>query len=365
MATAEGVIERGPNPAPLARNLTVLRRRSRSLSRSRRGSRRTSPPSGATRSLGSPPGWPPPTAGSWGRGWTPPAGCARRGSLGRGRGAGDRPRRPWPSSAGSSVTRSAGTARRWWRPSGALPARGPAMAAAWSRTSGGPSTGGVTAVGRAVNAMTTPRSTSGEVSARGTPPSRLRGVPGETRASRARGGEARSPRGQPREGCRMRRSLTQRQRRLRRPAPGGVSLQLAFGAQAELGQGAGDVGLRRASADAEQTPDLSRAVAEADESGDLPLPAGEGPDLGAGGRRERGVERLHGPAHAGSGEGLGGEAAAVGDEDGDATGLGDDDVKLAVVVHVTDRDRARPCAGQMRSWFELTRARPIQDQQPT
>ncbi len=88
-----------------------------------------------------------------------PAGCARRGSLGRGRGAGDRPRRPWPSSAGSFVTRSAGTARRWWRPSGALPARGPAMAAARSRTSGGPSTGRVTAVGRATSAMTTPRST--------------------------------------------------------------------------------------------------------------------------------------------------------------------------------------------------------------
>ncbi len=32
------------------------------------------------------------------------------------------------------------------------------MAAAWSRTSGGTSTGGVTAVGRAIGAMTTPRS---------------------------------------------------------------------------------------------------------------------------------------------------------------------------------------------------------------
>jgi len=40
MATAEGVIERVPNPAPLARNLTVLRRRSRSLSRSQCGSNR-------------------------------------------------------------------------------------------------------------------------------------------------------------------------------------------------------------------------------------------------------------------------------------------------------------------------------------
>jgi len=39
-ATAEGVIERVPNPAPLARNLTVLRRRSRSISRSQRGSNR-------------------------------------------------------------------------------------------------------------------------------------------------------------------------------------------------------------------------------------------------------------------------------------------------------------------------------------
>ncbi|HLH69467.1 MAG TPA: transposase [Candidatus Dormibacteraeota bacterium] len=34
------MIERVPNPAPLARNLTVLRRRSRSLSRSQRGSNR-------------------------------------------------------------------------------------------------------------------------------------------------------------------------------------------------------------------------------------------------------------------------------------------------------------------------------------
>jgi len=116
------------------------------------------PPSAGTRSLGSPPGRPHPTAGSWGRGWTPPAGCARRGSLGRGRGAGDRPRRPWPSSAGSFVTRSAGTARRWWRPSGTSPARGSAMAAAWSRTSGGTSTGHAKAVGRATGAMTTPRS---------------------------------------------------------------------------------------------------------------------------------------------------------------------------------------------------------------
>ncbi|HLH71319.1 MAG TPA: transposase [Candidatus Dormibacteraeota bacterium] len=40
MATAEGVIERVPNPAPLARDLTVPRRRSRSLSRSQRGSNR-------------------------------------------------------------------------------------------------------------------------------------------------------------------------------------------------------------------------------------------------------------------------------------------------------------------------------------
>src|SRR5579875_3742030 len=40
MATAEGVIERVPNPAPLARDLTVPRRRSRSLSRSQRGSSR-------------------------------------------------------------------------------------------------------------------------------------------------------------------------------------------------------------------------------------------------------------------------------------------------------------------------------------
>ncbi|HLH70125.1 MAG TPA: transposase [Candidatus Dormibacteraeota bacterium] len=40
MATAEGVIERVPNPAPLARNLTLPRRRSRSLSRSQCGSNR-------------------------------------------------------------------------------------------------------------------------------------------------------------------------------------------------------------------------------------------------------------------------------------------------------------------------------------
>src|SRR5579875_1722929 len=113
------------------------------------------------------------------------------------------------------------------------------MAAAWSRTSGGPSTGGVTAVGRAIGAMTTPRSIRRGIgpghptklawwgprpSAQLAPPGgaepRSGGPtrpaswgPGETRASRARGGEARSPRGQPREGCRMRRSLTQRQRR--------------------------------------------------------------------------------------------------------------------------------------------------------
>src|SRR5579875_2661023 len=36
-----------------------------------RSSTRTSPPSGSTRSIGSPPGWPRPTAGSWWRGWTP------------------------------------------------------------------------------------------------------------------------------------------------------------------------------------------------------------------------------------------------------------------------------------------------------
>src|SRR5579875_1553181 len=40
VATAEAVIERVPNPAPLARNLTVLRRLSRSISRSQRGSNR-------------------------------------------------------------------------------------------------------------------------------------------------------------------------------------------------------------------------------------------------------------------------------------------------------------------------------------
>ncbi len=40
VATAEAVIERVPNPAPLARNLTMLRRLSRSISRSQRGSNR-------------------------------------------------------------------------------------------------------------------------------------------------------------------------------------------------------------------------------------------------------------------------------------------------------------------------------------
>ncbi|HZV51418.1 MAG TPA: IS607 family element RNA-guided endonuclease TnpB, partial [Candidatus Dormibacteraeota bacterium] len=40
VATADGMIERVPNPAPLARNLTVLRRLSRSISRSQRGSNR-------------------------------------------------------------------------------------------------------------------------------------------------------------------------------------------------------------------------------------------------------------------------------------------------------------------------------------
>ena len=112
------------------------------------------------------------------------------------------------------------------------------MAAARSRTSGGPSTGGVTAVGRATGAMTTPRAIwrgigpghpaklawwgsrpsarlepSGGAEPRSGGPTRPASWgTGETRASRARGGEARSPRGQPREGCRMRRSLTQRQR---------------------------------------------------------------------------------------------------------------------------------------------------------
>jgi len=41
--------------------------------------------------------------------------------------------------------------------------------------------------------------------------------PGKTRASRARGEEARTPQGEPREGCHMRLSLTQRQRK----EPGG------------------------------------------------------------------------------------------------------------------------------------------------
>src|SRR5579875_2187520 len=40
VATADGMIERVPNPAPLARNLTVLRRLSRSISRRQRGSNR-------------------------------------------------------------------------------------------------------------------------------------------------------------------------------------------------------------------------------------------------------------------------------------------------------------------------------------
>ncbi len=40
VATADGAIERVPNPAPLQRNLVVLRRLSRSISRSQRGSRR-------------------------------------------------------------------------------------------------------------------------------------------------------------------------------------------------------------------------------------------------------------------------------------------------------------------------------------
>src|SRR5579884_3705341 len=172
VATADGMIERVPNPAPLARNLTVLRRLSRSISRSQRGSNRCRRKERRrarlhariaairrheihrlTTRLAK-------THGRIVVEGLDAAGMLRQNGLrGRGRGAADSRTRLSPRFVGNSATRPAGTALSWSRPTGSSPARRRAIGAARSRTSAGPSTGRATAVGRATSAMRTPRST--------------------------------------------------------------------------------------------------------------------------------------------------------------------------------------------------------------
>ncbi len=151
------------------------------------------------------------------------AGAGRRPASawieGPGRGGGPRsPRGPREACFAASPPRrpSPTASRRRWTPPGAGTALGPA--------SSPPPRGGLGSerwwlAGRAPAAAGCPYgggspSEHAPMGCPGTSPdgAPLRGDPGETRASRARGEEARSPRGQPREGCRMRLSLTQRQR---------------------------------------------------------------------------------------------------------------------------------------------------------
>src|SRR5579884_2019783 len=146
------------------------------------------------------------------------------------------------------------------------------------------------------------------------------------------------------------------------PPPGGVPLQLSLRLQAQLGQGPGEVRLHRASADAEQPPDLPGAVAEAGEPGDLAFPAGEGPDPRS--PSGRGVEPVDHPADPGGGERPNREAPAPsGGEDGDAPGLGDHHLGLAIAVHVADRDGAGRWALEVRPRLEGSPAAPVHDLQ--
>ncbi|HLH67534.1 MAG TPA: zinc ribbon domain-containing protein, partial [Candidatus Dormibacteraeota bacterium] len=166
--TAEGVIERVPNPAPLARNLTVLRRRSRSLSRSQCGSNRCRRKERRRVRLQAHlaalrrheiPRLTTPHGRIVGEGLDA-AGRLRQKGL-----PGARARRRGPAEAALAKLRRQLHYKVGWYGSEVVEAE---RCFASSRTCHGcgsvqdlgrTSTGGVTAVGRAIGAMTTPRST--------------------------------------------------------------------------------------------------------------------------------------------------------------------------------------------------------------